>query len=153
MSSFHGQRRSPDRCTKRRQSSSLSLPPTVHLVTGCSSRWLRELERPGFIGAGRVRAEQQRDQWRSSRVPVVIAYGDFGFLFHARPTGKTILAAWVHQPERKTRGFERDRTSGPTRQSHRDDGHESGQWLAIGPYMSARRATSQTARGWGRWAA
>jgi hypothetical protein len=78
---------------------------------------------------------------------VVIAYGDFGFLFHARPTGKTILAAWVHQPERKTRGSERDRTSGPTRQSHRDDSHESGQWLAIGPHMSARRATSWATTG------
>jgi hypothetical protein len=41
---------------QRRQSSSLSLPPTIHLVTGYSSRWIMKLERPGYIGAGRVRA-------------------------------------------------------------------------------------------------
>jgi hypothetical protein len=34
--------------------------------------------RAGLIGSKEVRAEQQRDQQQSSRVPMVIAYGDFG---------------------------------------------------------------------------
>jgi hypothetical protein len=37
-------------------SCSLSPPPTVQMVPGYSTRWKRELERSGYIGAGRVRA-------------------------------------------------------------------------------------------------
>jgi hypothetical protein len=39
---------------------SLSPPPTIQLVTGYSTRWKRELERSGYIGAGRVRAQDSR---------------------------------------------------------------------------------------------
>jgi hypothetical protein len=38
----------------------LSPPPTVQLVTGYSARWIGELERPGYIGAGRDRAQDSR---------------------------------------------------------------------------------------------
>jgi hypothetical protein len=44
-------------------SCSLSPPPMVQMVTGYSMRWKRELERSGYIGAGRVRAQ---DSWGSA---------------------------------------------------------------------------------------